>query len=168
MMPRNASARSYRLVIGVMGSSTCTPEQYEKARAVGRLIAERGAVVLCGGMTGVMTAVAQGATEAGGLTIGILPGANAHESPPNPYIQIALFSGMREGRNYLNVAFSDGLIAIGGGYGTLSEIALALRMGKPIVLMDSWEFHKQGEPLHVPTADTPEEAVERLWTLMGL
>ncbi len=160
--------RTWRIVVGVMGSSACTAEQYEQARQVGRLIAQRGACVLCGGMTGVMTAVAQGATEAGGLTIGVLPGANAHESPPNPHIQIALFSGMREGRNYLNIAFSDGLIAIGGGYGTLSEIALALRMGKPIVLMKSWEFRLQGEPVEVPTATTPEEAVERLWTLMGL
>ncbi len=122
--------------------------------------------MLCGGMTGVMTAVAQGATEAGGLTLGVLPGANAHESLPNPFIQIALFSGMREGRNYLNVAFSDGLIAIGGGYGTLSEIALALRMQKPLVLINSWTFQTHGEPIEVPVAQTPQEAIEQLWKLM--
>lgn len=159
--------RTYRLIVGVMGGSACTEQQYALAKRVGQLIAERGAVLVCGGMTGVMTAAAEGAREAGGLTIGILPGANAHESPPNPFIEVALFTGLREGRNYLNVAVSDGLIAIGGGYGTLSEIALALRMGKPLVLVDTWQFSLRGETLAVPTTDTAEQAVDLLWQLMG-
>lgn len=160
-------ARTYRLIVGVMGGSTCTEREYVLAHRVGQLLAERGAVVVCGGMTGVMTAAAEGARSAGGLTIGILPGANAHESPPNPYIEVALFTGLREGRNYLNVAVCDGLIAIGGGYGTLSEIALALRMGKPIVLVGTWELRLRGEAVEVPTAESAEQAVERLWHAMG-
>ncbi|MFQ3610436.1 MAG: TIGR00725 family protein [Fimbriimonadales bacterium] len=158
--------RTYRRVVAVMGGSVCTPPQAELAHTVGRLLAERGAVVLCGGMTGVMEAVAQGAQSAGGLTLGLLPGASANESPPNPYIEVALFTGLREGRNYLIASACDGAIAIGGGYGTLSEIALALRMGKPLVLVDTWEFHLRGEPIEVPTATTAEEAVETLWQRM--
>jgi uncharacterized protein (TIGR00725 family) len=154
-------------LIGVIGSSVGTPEQLAQARAVGRLIAERGAVLLCGGMTGVMTAAAQGAQEAGGLTIGILPGQNAAESPPNEFIAIPLFTGLREARNYLIACASEGLIAIGGGYGTLSEIALGLRLGKPMVLLNSWQFAMAGEMLEVPTARTPEEAVETLWELLS-
>lgn len=152
-----------RRLIGVIGSSLGTPEQLRMAESVGRLIAERGAVLLCGGMTGVMEAAARGAQQAGGLTIGILPGANAYESPPNEFIEIPLFTGMREGRNYLIACASEGLIAIGGGYGTLSEIALGLRMGKPVVLLDSWQFQMQGETVQVPIATTAEEAVALLW-----
>ncbi|MDM7461341.1 MAG: TIGR00725 family protein [bacterium] len=150
-------------IIGVVGSSIGTPEQLRLAESVGRSIALRDAVLLCGGMTGVMAAAARGAQQAGGLTIGILPGANAHESPPNEFIQIPLFTGMREGRNYLIACASEGLIAIGGGYGTLSEIALGLRMGKPVVLLDSWQFQMHGEPIAVPTAANAEEAVAMLW-----
>ncbi len=152
-----------RRIIGVIGSSVGAPEQLRLAESVGRLIAQRDAVLLCGGMTGVMAAAARGAQQAGGLTIGILPGANAHESPPNEFIQIPLFTGMREGRNYLIACASEGLIAIGGGYGTLSEIALGLRMGKPVVLLDSWQFQMRGEPIAVPTAANAEEAVAKLW-----
>ncbi len=159
--------RLRRRLIGVIGSSVGTPEQIYLARAVGRLIAQRDAVLVCGGMTGVMQAAAQGAQEAGALTIGILPGANAAESPPNEFIEIPLFTGLREARNYLIASVCEGLIAIGGGYGTLSEIALALRLGKPLVLLHSWQFQIEGELLSVPTADTAEEAVERLWATLG-
>lgn len=152
-----------RRLIGVVGSSRGTEAQLRLAYEVGQLLAQRGAVLLCGGMTGVMQAAAQGAREAGGLTIGIMPGANAYESPPNEFIEIALFTGMREGRNYLIACASEGLIAIGGGYGTLSEIALGLRMGKPVVLLDSWQFHIAGEPVEVLTAHNAHEAVELLW-----
>ncbi len=159
-------SRTYRRVVAVMGGSVCTPEQAEIARQVGQLLAQHKAVVVCGGMTGVMEAVAEGARSAGGLTIGILPGANASESPPNPHIEVALFTGLREGRNYLIACACEGAIAIGGGYGTLSEIALALRMGKPIVLVDTWSFHLQGETLNIPTATNAEDAVNRLWQMM--
>jgi uncharacterized protein (TIGR00725 family) len=158
--------RARKPLIGVIGSSIGTPAQLELARAVGRRIAERDAILVGGGMTGVMHAAAQGAQEAGGLTIGILPGSNAAESPPNEFIEIALFTGLREARNYLIASVCNGLIAIGGGYGTLSEIALALRLGKPLVLLNSWQFQMEGETLSVPTAQTAEEAVERLWAML--
>ncbi|MFN7016830.1 MAG: TIGR00725 family protein [Fimbriimonadales bacterium] len=158
--------RAHRRLIGVIGSALGTHEQLELARAVGRLIAERDAILVCGGMTGVMEAAAQGAHEAGGLTLGILPGANAAESPPNPFIEIPLFTGLREARNYLIASVCEGLIAIGGGYGTLSEIALALRIGKPLVLLRSWQLQIEGETPAIPTAETAQEAVERLWTML--
>jgi len=150
-----------RVIIGVMGGAQCDPATYEHARAVGRLIAERGAVLLCGGLGGVMEAAARGASEAGGLTVGILPGGSERESPPNPYIQIAIFTGLSEARNVINVRSADAIIAIAGGYGTLSEIALALKVGKPVVLLHSWRFESPfGEPGGVVrTAETPEEAV---------
>ncbi len=159
--------RPRRRLIGVIGSSIGTPEQLNLAREVGKRIAQRDAILICGGMTGVMQAAAQGAQEAGGLTIGILPGANASESPPNEFIEIALFTGLREARNYVIASVCEGLIAIGGGYGTLSEIALALRLGKPLVLLRSWLFQIEGETLAIPTANTAEEAIERLWASLG-
>lgn len=152
-------ARTYRVVIGVMGASQCDEEIYQLARRVGALIAEHEAVLLCGGRGGVMEAAACGAKEAGGLTVGILPGMNASETPPNPYIDVAIFTGLRDGRNWINICASDAIIAIAGGYGTLSEIALALKVGKPVVLLPSWDLPPQE---HVPLyhAQTPEQAVE--------
>jgi uncharacterized protein (TIGR00725 family) len=158
--------RTYRIVIGVMGASRCDEATSEMARRVGVLIAQRGAVLLCGGRGGVMEAAARGAKEAGGLTIGILPGMNAGETPPNPYIDVAIFTGLRDGRNWVNVCASDAIIAISGGYGTLSEIALALKVGKPVVLVHSWELPpREAAPLYV--AQTPEEAVEIAFREIG-
>jgi len=97
-----------------MGASQCDQKVYETAREVGRLVAQRGAVLLCGGRGGVMEAAARGAKEAGGLTIGILPGMNASETPPNPYIDVAIFTGMGDGRNWINVCASDAFREIRG------------------------------------------------------
>lgn len=159
--------RTYRVVIGVMGASQCDEEVYEMAWRVGALIAERGAVLLCGGRGGVMEAAARGAKEAGGLTFGVLPGMNAHEAPPNPYIDVAIFTGLRDGRNWVNVCTSDAIIAISGGYGTLSEIALALKTGKPVVLLRSWQL-PQREFVPLYHAQTPEQAVELAFTSLNL
>lgn len=159
--------RTYRVVIGIMGASECDADVYEMARRVGTLIAERGAVLLCGGRGGVMEAAARGAKEACGLTIGILPGMNARETPPNPYIEVAIFTGLRDGRNWVNVCASDAIIAIAGGYGTLSEIALALKTGKPVVLLHSWEL-PQREHVALYYAQTPEQAVELAFTSLNL
>jgi uncharacterized protein (TIGR00725 family) len=152
-------ARTHRIIIGVMGPAACDPQIADVARAVGRGIAERGAVLLCGGRGGVMEAAAQGAREAAGLTLGILPGTSARESPPNAHIDIALFSGLGEARNWLNVCASDGVIAIGGGFGTLSEIALALKAQKPVVLVGSWKLEIEGVVPNVPRASSAAEAV---------
>jgi hypothetical protein len=123
-----------------MGASVCDAAIGRRAYEVGRGIAERGAVLLCGGRGGVMEEAARGARDAGGLTVGIMPGANASESPPNAYVDVAIFTGMRDGRNWINACSSDAIIAISGGFGTLSEVALALKIGRPVVLLDAADF----------------------------
>ena len=149
-----------RPVIGVMGPAACDDQIADVARAVGRAIAERGAVLLTGGRTGVMEAASQGARDAGGLTIGVLPGAGAADSPPNPYVDVALYTGLGEARNWVNVCSSDALIAIGGGFGTLSEIALALKARKPLVLLGSWRFEMDGVSTAVARATDAAQAVD--------
>ncbi len=148
-----------RRVIGVMGAARCDPEIEALAEEVGRLVAEAGAVLLCGGRGGVMEAAARGAQAAGGLTLGVMPGRSAAESPPNPHVDVALFTGLGDGRNYVNVCASDAIIAIAGGYGTLSEIALALKVGTPVVLLRSWSFTADPPLPDPPRASTAAEAV---------
>src|SRR5262245_10226191 len=149
-----------RPVIGVMGPAACDDQIAEVARDVGRAIAARGAVLLTGGRSGVMEAASRGARDAGGLSIGVLPGAGAADSPPNPYVDVALYTGLGEARNWVNVCSSDALIAIGGGFGTLSEIALALKARKPLVLLGSWQFEMEGVSPTVPRARDAAHAVE--------
>ena len=143
-----------------MGPAACDEQTGEIAMAVGRAIAERGAVLLTGGRSGVMEAASRGAREAGGFTVGILPGASAAESPPNPYVELPLYTGLGEARNWVNVCASDALIAIGGGFGTLSEIALALKARKPLVLLGSWQFEMEGVSPTLPRARDAAHAVE--------
>ena len=138
-------------VIGVIGAGVATSEQSETAAEVGRLIARRGWHLVCGGLGGVMEAAARGAHEAGGVTIGLLPG-NYREAA-NPFITVPIATGLGEGRNLLIVRTSDLLIAIGGRYGTLSEIALALKTGKPLIGLDSWDIPG------MVRASSPEDAV---------
>jgi uncharacterized protein (TIGR00725 family) len=145
-----------RPVIAVVGGSRSTPEEDGQAEAVGRLLAERGAVLLCGGLGGVMEAAARGARAAGGLTVGILPGSDPAEA--NPYIELPLATGMGEMRNALIVRAAQAVIAIGGGWGTLSEVALARRIGTPVVgLYDALSG------IDLPRVATPTEAVR--WAL---
>lgn len=144
-------------IIAVVGGSTCSPEQADLAAAAGRLLAERGAVLVCGGLGGVMEAAARGARSAGGLTIGILPGDDARAV--NAFIDVPLATGMGEMRNALIVRVAHAVIAIGGGWGTLSEIALAQRIGTPVVgLHDAF-----ATGVEIPRVTTPEEAVT--WAL---
>ncbi|RMH70520.1 MAG: TIGR00725 family protein [Gemmatimonadetes bacterium] len=148
-------------IIGVMGGSECDTVTYNLAYETGRLIAAKGAHLLCGGRTGVMEAACKGAKTAGGLTIGILPGTHAQESPPNPYVDIPIFTGIGYARNWINISSSDGIIALAGSYGTLSEIAVALSQQKPLVLLRSWALD-----VPAPRAETPAEAVEKLVALL--
>jgi len=136
-------------LVAVVGGSACTAQEAEWATAVGRLIADRGAVLLCGGLGGVMEAAARGAKAAGGLTIGILPGDDPADA--NASIDVAIATGMGEMRNALIVRAAQALIAIGGGWGTLSEIALARRTNTPVVgLHDAFtsalEIHREAGP----------------------
>ena len=143
-----------RRLIAVVGASVCSPEEADRAETVGRLLAAHQAVLLCGGYGGVMEAAARGAQQAGGLTVGILAGRDRAEA--NAYIDVALATGMGEMRNALLVRAAEAVIAIGGGWGTLSEIALAQRMGTPVVgLHDTFpavaELARVTTPAHAVT-----------------
>jgi uncharacterized protein (TIGR00725 family) len=120
-----------RPLIAVVGGSTCSDAEADLAEEVGRRLAGAGAMVVCGGLGGVMEAVARGVRAAGGLTIGVLPGTDPHDA--NPFVDVPLTTGMGEMRNALIVRAARAVIAIGGGHGTLSEVALALRIGTPVV-----------------------------------
>lgn len=128
------------------------------AEEVGRLLAERGAILVCGGLGGVMAAACRGADSAGGLSVGILPGEERAHA--NEFLDIVLPTGMGEMRNALIVRSVDAVIAIGGGFGTLSEIAFALKLGRPVFGLSTWELDRErsGDGGIVPVA-TAEEAV---------
>ena len=131
----------------------------DAAERVGRALGERGAVVVCGGLAGVMEAACRGAKDAGGATLGILPGLD--RSDANPYVDVAVPTGLGEARNALVVRAADALIAVGGEWGTLSEIALAMRAGKRVVGLGTWELHRGGRPVEgICAAADPEQAVE--------
>lgn len=151
-----ASRVSQPLRIGVIGSHQCGAEVAADARRVGSLVAESGAVLVCGGLGGVMAAAAEGARAAGGTTVGILPGTDPRAA--NPGIEIAIPTGLGEARNALVVGASDAVIAIAGSWGTLSEAAFCLKSQVPLVLLRS-----ELPPLPVPHVAIPEEAVE--WAL---
>src|SRR5262245_64733047 len=129
--------------VAVVGGGAPDPRITTLAQEVGRLLAKNGAVVVCGGLGGVMEAACRGAKSAGGMTVGILPGLDRAEA--NPWVDVAIPTGLGEARNALVVRAADALIAIGGEYGTLSEIALALKTGKPVVGIDTWELSMRGE-----------------------
>ena len=152
-----------RKIIGVFGAGTVTPadEEYQLALAVGRLLAQKGFMVLTGGLGGAMEAASRGAREAGGTTVGILPGTRT-TSPANPYVDIAVYTGLGEARNVINVKSCNAAIAVGGEYGTLSEIGLALKSGCPMVLLNSWSLtpHAGMRRPGWLTAETAEQAVE--------
>ncbi|MBI4600658.1 MAG: TIGR00725 family protein [Planctomycetes bacterium] len=150
-----------------MGASRAGEELLRLAEDVGFLAARRGAAVLTGGLGGVMEAAARGAKRAGGLTIGILPGADARQSPPNEFIDVPVFTGLGDARNWVNACSSDALIAIAGGHGTLSEIALGLKLGRPVVLLRTWRFEGDPSLPAPPRAETAEEAVEMAFKALG-
>ena len=124
--------------VAVVGPGDATAEQESTAEEVGRALAARGVVVVTGGLGGVMAAASRGAREAGGTTLGLLPGDDRAEA--NPWVSVAVPTGLGELRNGLVVRAADALIAVGGGYGTLSEIALALKADKRVVGIGSWEI----------------------------
>ncbi|MBC7186135.1 MAG: TIGR00725 family protein [Calditrichaeota bacterium] len=147
-----------RPVIAVLGGAACSMEISQLAYEVGRLIAEQGGVLICGGRTGVMEAACQGAREHGGLTVGILPGDDASEA--NPYVQIPIATGLGEARNVVIVKSADAAIAVDGGYGTLSEIAFCLKLGVPVVGLKSWAIDPS-----IHQAENAAEAVQMAFQL---
>ena len=146
--------------MAVVGSGVATDELYEKAREVGRLVAERGGIVVCGGLSGVMEAAARGATEAGGTAIGILPDEVRRRQ--NNHLTYSVATGMGQARNLAVVCSGDVVIAVGGEYGTLSEIGLARKVGRPVVVLEGWDL---GE--HVTVAPSPEAVVDAAFELIG-
>jgi uncharacterized protein (TIGR00725 family) len=128
--------------IGVIGGGDVDPQVAAIAEEVGREIAQMGAVLVCGGMAGVMEAACKGATAKGGLTIGILPGEDRKAA--NPYVKIPIVTGMGYARNMAVVKSAQAVIAINGGYGTLTEIGYVLQSGIPIVGLDTWEVSING------------------------
>lgn len=153
--------------IGVIGESRVDPETARRAFRVGEEIAQAGAVLVCGGLSGAMERAAAGARSSGGTTLGILPGTQ--RSDANPNISIAVVTGMGEARNVLVVRTSDAVVAVGGGYGTLSEIAFCLKLGVPVVGLDTWKLSRGDDsgpdPIH--RASSPEEAVRMALDLAG-
>jgi uncharacterized protein (TIGR00725 family) len=147
-----------RIYVAVIGGGNAPPRERDLARRVGRGIAEAGAVLVCGGLGGAMEAACGGAHGAGGLTIGILPGSDRREA--NSHVDVALPTGMGEARNALVVRAADAVVAVSGEFGTLSEIALALAMGVPVVGLGTWELSREGHAVEAfPRVGTPEEAV---------
>ncbi len=143
-------------IIAVVGPAKCSEKQADLAEAIGRMIAERGAVLVCGGRGGVMEAACRGAASAGGTTVGILPGTDVGEG--NPYLTIALPTGLGEARNALIARSGQAMIAIGGSYGTLSEIALALKAGRRVIGLKTWSAsdHAAAELEILPAKDAAE------------
>ncbi|MBA3263275.1 MAG: TIGR00725 family protein [Thermoleophilaceae bacterium] len=142
---------SDRTYVAIVGPGEASAEQAAGAERVGRLVAERDAVVVCGGLAGVMEAACRGAKQSGGITVGILPGLSRDAA--NPYVDVAVATGLGEARNALVVRAADVLIAVGGGHGTLSEIALALKAGKRVIGLGTWQIDG------VEAAAEPEAAV---------
>ena len=152
------------MIISVIGSSNPTTDEHvELAEAVGRELAKRGATVACGGLTGIMEAVCRGAKSAGGVTIGILPGRAAGDA--NNYVDIPIVTNMGYSRNVIVVYTGSAVIAVGGAYGTLSEIGYALGEGIPVVGLKSWELSRNGDGQPVDgaiiAASDPVDAVEK-------
>ena len=148
-----------KLYVAVCGPGHATEEEVAWAQEVGRLLAEAGVVVLTGGMGGVMDAAARGATEAEGTCIGILPGMDREGE--SPHLSFSIPSGLGEARNTVLVRGADAVIAISGEWGTLSEIALALKFQIPVVGISTWELGRRGENVEAfETAETPQAAVE--------
>src|SRR3954449_6565873 len=141
-----------RAWIAIVGPGSAEARELEIAEEAGAAVAEAGAGLVCGGLGGVMEAACRGARSAGGLTLGILPGHD--RGAANPYVEVAVATGMREARNALVVRAADALVAVGGAYGTLSEIALALKTGTPVVGFGTWEIEG------IVCAETPLEAAE--------
>ena len=142
-----------RRYVAVCGASEATPSQLHAAREVGRLLAKHGAVVINGGFGGVMGAASEGAASEGGLVVGILP--DTDRGGANPYLSVAIATGLGQARNSVIVTAADSVIAIGPGWGTLREIAIARRLDRPVFALDTWDVKG------LEVVDSPAEAVKR-------
>ena len=152
--------------VAVIGAGVANEADERAAAEVGRLLAEAGCAVVCGGLGGVMAAACRGAREGRGATIGILPGDDRRDA--NPWVDVAIPTGMGEGRNVLVVRAADAVIAIGGEFGTLSEIGLALKLGRPVAGLGTWRLDRAGlDPDPILRADSPAGAVRLVLDRLG-
>jgi uncharacterized protein (TIGR00725 family) len=151
--------------ISVIGGGQSGAAEYATAMEVGRLVAEAGATLVCGGLSGVMEAAARGAREAGGSTIGILPGHD--RSLANPYLDHVITTGLGHARNLAVVSSGDAVIAIGGSYGTLSEIGLAARLSRPVVILSGWRLQNDLGTEGIWHASSPREAMALIRQALG-
>ncbi len=150
------------MMISVIGGSRSTEAHLEMAEEVGAEIARRGAILVCGGLTGVMEAACRGAKSAGGTTVGILPGSRRQDANPN--VDIPILTTLGEARNVIVACTGQAVIAIGGEYGTLSEMAFALRNGVPVVGINTWSLSRGGMPEEsITVAGDAREAVDLAW-----
>lgn len=148
-----------RKTVSIIGGAKCSKTDCKIAEEIGYLLGKRDIVIVCGGRGGVMEAACRGAQRAGGITIGILPGQDG--SAGNPFLDIAIPSGMGHSRNMLVAQAAEVVIAIGGGYGTLSEIGIALKMGRIVIGVDTWEaIDKSGKKIKIIPARDANEAVD--------
>ena len=146
-------------MIAVIGAGECDAQTAAWAEEVGRLLAQSGVTVVCGGLGGVMEAACRGAKSAGGLTIGILPGASSKDA--NPWVDIPIPTGLSETRNLIVVRSAAAVIAVGGEFGTLSEIAFALKLGILVIGLNTWQLARNGQIQQIiPEVQTPEAAVQ--------
>jgi uncharacterized protein (TIGR00725 family) len=154
-----------RAYVAVVGAGAARADEEQTAEEVGRRLAEAGAIVVCGGLGGVMEAACRGAKAGGGTTVGILPGTSRTDA--NPYLDIAIATGLGELRNGLVVRASDALVAVGGEFGTLSEIALALKARKPVVAVGGWELARDGVAVDaIVRATSAADAVARALAML--
>jgi len=160
MAPGHAASRWATYVAVIGPGAGATDKETETARLVGSLLADRGVIVVCGGLDGVMAAACEGAIASGGLTVGLLPGQDRISG--NNYLSVVLPTGLGELRNGLVVRACDAVIAVGGSWGTLSEVALAMHAGKPTIVIGGWTVddpeYQRAEGLR--TADSAAQAVE--------
>lgn len=156
----------YPPIVAVIGTGDADEATRDLAEGVGREIAKAGSWLVCGGRGGVMEAASRGARKAGGMTIGILPGGDRNNA--NEHIELPIVTEMGEGRNLLVVRNADAVIAVGGEWGTLSEIALARKIGKPVITLNSWSLRTPDDsPADITEVETPEEAVNAAMTAIA-
>jgi uncharacterized protein (TIGR00725 family) len=144
--------------VSVIGGGHCEAAECALAEEVGRLVAQRGATLVCGGLGGVMESASRGAKLAGGTTIGILPGHDRRLG--NPYLDFVVTTGIGEGRNLAVVSSGDAVVAVGGSYGTLSEIGLAARIGRPVIIINSWRLENDHGTEGLLYAASAQEALD--------
>jgi uncharacterized protein (TIGR00725 family) len=149
------------MMIAVIGARKCDQSTYDIAFQAGQELARKGYTVICGGLGGVMEAVCKGAKSTGGRTVGILPGTDPAEA--NPFIDIPIATGLGAGRNLIIIHSAQAVLAVAGSYGTLSELAFALQLNKPVVGLATWDISEK-----ILTASSPQQAVEKIGQLIAV